>query len=193
MALTLITSHEDKRYGSFMIRPLAHEVLRNRIYFFLWGNIFPKMFYLLIMESLLLLYCRRKGATNSALYFLYSRSCNMKTHTFYKEEHGGWYIDLPEFIEQGGSKGDLAMVAGADTMLDIIANGQKRVTITMDTKPFEGADALKLLRICDPSMGGGDYRMKSFEGRLVHHDLWLCGVTEFVFGQIPECIYVKKV
>lgn len=45
----------------------------------------------------------------------------MKTHTFYKDEYGGWYMDLPEYLEQGGSKGDLAMVAGADTMLDSIA------------------------------------------------------------------------
>ena len=45
----------------------------------------------------------------------------MQTHRFYKEEHGGWYIDLPAYLEQGGAKGDLAMVAGADTMLDIMA------------------------------------------------------------------------
>lgn len=116
----------------------------------------------------------------------------MKTHTFYKESCGGWYIDLPEYIEQGGSKGDLAMVAGADTMLDIVANGNNRVTITMDAMPFEGADELMLLRHCEPSMGGGYYLMSSFEGKPVNQEMWLCAVTEFVFGGMPELIYVKK-
>jgi hypothetical protein len=49
----------------------------------------------------------------------------MKTHTFYKNEHGGWHIDLPEYIKKGSSKGDQAIVAGAYTMLDIIDNGQE--------------------------------------------------------------------
>lgn len=44
----------------------------------------------------------------------------MKVHRFVREDNS-WYIDLPEYIEQGGSKGDLEMVSGADTMLDIIA------------------------------------------------------------------------
>jgi hypothetical protein len=116
----------------------------------------------------------------------------MQTHTFYKEPHGGWYIDLPQYLEQGGSKGDLAMVAGADTMLDFIAQGSTRVTITMDTHPFGGADELQLLRVSDPLMGGGDYFMPVFEGQEVNHQMWLCGVTEFVFGNIPERIYVRR-
>ena len=116
----------------------------------------------------------------------------MKTHTFYKEEHGGWFIDLPEYLQQGGSKGDLAMVAGADTMLDRIASGANRVTISIDTKPFENADELKLLEVCAPSMGGGYYLMKSFEGKQVNQQMWLCDVTNFVFGYLPEKIYVKR-
>ncbi len=32
-----------------------------------------------------------------------------------------WHVDLPEYIEQGGSVGDLQMVEGADAMLDFIA------------------------------------------------------------------------
>lgn len=117
----------------------------------------------------------------------------MKTHTFYKESSGGWYIDLPEYLEQGGSKGDLAMVAGADTMLDTIAQGDDRVTITMDTEPFEGADELLLTELCEPSMGGGYYFMRSFEEKIVNQQMWLCDVTEFVFQGMPERIYVKRI
>ena len=116
----------------------------------------------------------------------------MKTHTFYKDEYGGWYIDLPEYLVQGGSKADLAMVAGADTMLDIIAEGASSVTITMDTTPFEGADALNPIRLRDPSTGGAGYVMHAFEGKVVNGEMWLCAVTEFVFGGMPEWIYVRK-
>jgi len=116
----------------------------------------------------------------------------MKQHRFYREGTG-WYIDLPEYLAQGGSKGDLAMVAGADTMLDIVAGREASVTIQMDEQPFDGADELVLTQLCDPVMGGGYYLMKEFEGRNVSQNMWLCGVTEFVFGSMPEQIYVKRV
>ena len=41
----------------------------------------------------------------------------MKSYKFIKTGLD-WYIDLPEFLEQGGSIGDLQMVDGADKMLD---------------------------------------------------------------------------
>jgi 2C-methyl-D-erythritol 2,4-cyclodiphosphate synthase len=116
----------------------------------------------------------------------------MQTHKFYKEDYGGWYIDLPQYLEAGGSKADLAMVAGADTMLDIVAEGNNRVAITMATEPFEGADKVQLLKLCEPSVGGGYYLMSVFEGRAVNQEMWLCGVTEFVFGTMPEEIYLKR-
>ena len=114
----------------------------------------------------------------------------MKTHSFVKEGYG-WYIDLPEYIEKGGSKGDLAMVAGADTMLDLISQGAKKVTITMDTKPFEKGDELTLVEELGPG-GGGNYIMRSFEGKEINHKMWLCDVTTFVFGSIPPKIFVRK-
>ena len=117
---------------------------------------------------------------------------SMQTHRFYKNEFGSWYIDLPAYLEKGGSQGDLAMVAGADTMLDIAANGDQEVVLTMDTQPFGGADELVRTRICDPAVGGGDYFMQHFEGREVNQPMWLCGVTEFVFNDIPERIYVRR-
>lgn len=115
----------------------------------------------------------------------------MTQHRFYRE-NGGWYIDLPAYLEGGGSKSDLAMVAGADTMLDIVAGDNKDVTLQIDVHPFEGADELLLTQLCDPSMGGGYYLMKQFEGKEVAQSMWLCGVTTFVFGYMPERIYVKR-
>jgi len=117
---------------------------------------------------------------------------NMKQYRFIREGPG-WYIDLPEYLEQGGSKADLEMVSGADTMLDIIAGEKNEVTLKLDTAPFKDANELILTELCDPILGGGYYHIKRFEEKEVNRDLWLCDVTRFVFGNIPEKIYLKRV
>jgi hypothetical protein len=115
----------------------------------------------------------------------------MGKYTFVKEP-SGWYIDLPEFIEQGGSRGDLQMVEGADTMLDIISEGQQRVDLIVDSEPFEESDVLELKEKCDPYIGGGYYLMREFEHKQINLTMWLCGVIQFVFNDIPHHIYVKR-
>jgi hypothetical protein len=116
----------------------------------------------------------------------------MKQHRFVKEG-SEWYIDLPEYLEQGASKSDLQMVSGADTMLDVIAGDANEVTLQLDTKPFEGADELVLTEQCDPILGGGYYHLQSFEGKKYAQDMWLCEVTRFVFDGLPNEIWLKRV
>ena len=116
----------------------------------------------------------------------------MKQHRFVREAEE-WYIDLPGYLEQGGYKADLQMVSGADTMLDIIAGDKDEVVLQIDTQPFEGADELLLTERCDPILGGGYYHLKQFENGKVDKDIWLCDVTRFVFGDIPERIYIKNI
>lgn len=115
----------------------------------------------------------------------------MKTYRFIKLEDY-WFIDLPEYIEQGGNPGDLQMVDGADTMLDVMAEKGDSVSLTLSTEPFEAADEVVLLEICDPEIGGGYYLMKTYKGQAVDQRMWLCQVTEFVFGDLPERIFVRK-
>ena len=116
----------------------------------------------------------------------------MRQYRFIREGFG-WYIDLPEYLAAGGSKGDLAMVAGADTMLDLMAEGGDAVQLELDTKFFPASDLVELTEICDPAMGGGYYLMHTFGGKPVQHRMWLCDVTNFVFGHLPEKIYVRKI
>jgi hypothetical protein len=107
------------------------------------------------------------------------------TFTFYKEPHGTWYIDLPDYP---GPKGNLAMVAGADDMLDYLAKGQKRVAVLMSEKPFAGALAMNRTKLGEP--GGGAYYQP------VNHaiqSVWLCDVTLFALGKFPEQIYFRAV
>jgi hypothetical protein len=105
--------------------------------------------------------------------------------TFYKEPHGTWYIDLPDYP---GPKGNLAMVAGADDMLDYLAKGKNRVVVEMSEHPFKGALALERTKVGEP--GGGAYY------KPVKHaiqSVWLCDVTLFALGKFPEKIYFRAV
>lgn len=115
----------------------------------------------------------------------------MKRYRFIKT-NGEWFIDLPEYIEQGGNAGDLQMVLGADTMLDIMAGEAASVELTLAERSFEGADELELTEKCDPTIGGGYYLMKTYNGQEINKTMWLCQVTEFVFGGLPERIFVRQ-
>ena len=106
---------------------------------------------------------------------------------FYKDE-GGWFVDLPEWE---GTKADLAMVSGADTMLDIISQGENDIKVLLSTEEFDGSNRLEFLRE-SPEVGEGSwYLMKSYKGIEYNLELWLCNVTIFVFGNFPKYIYVS--
>ena len=106
---------------------------------------------------------------------------------FYKDE-GGWFVDLPEWE---GTKADLAMVSGADTMMDIISQGENDIQVLLSTEEFDGSNRLEFLRE-SPEVGEGSwYLMKSYKGIEYNLELWLCNVTIFVFGNFPKYIYVS--
>jgi hypothetical protein len=105
--------------------------------------------------------------------------------TFNKEPHGTWYIDLPDYP---GPKGNLAMVAGADDMLDYLAKGKNRVVVEMSEQPFKGALALERTKLGEP--GGGAY-YKPVDHAI--QSVWLCDVTLFALGKFPEKIYFRAV
>lgn len=106
----------------------------------------------------------------------------MKYYKFIKESNGRWYIELPEWT---GNKDDLEMVMGADTMLDIFAQGESEIELSISTEPFEGAHELQYTR---PEGGGGWYTYKS---DIQEFEVWLCFVTKFVFGYFPQRIYLR--
>jgi hypothetical protein len=108
-------------------------------------------------------------------------------------QNGDWYIDLPEYLSAGGKREDLQMVAGADELLDLYAKEHASVLMHIDMLPFEGADHLHLLEAeGQMTEGGACYTVYSVDGRSLHPQIWLCNVLLFVFGKIPEDIYIKK-
>lgn len=113
----------------------------------------------------------------------------MNTYRFYKENTGRWYIDLPDYP---GPKADLEMVAGADTMLDVIADGANEIALTVSEEPFKGAEKLRLIKEYANSDGGGDYILEVYKGKVINHEMWLCEVVRYIFGKMPEVIWFKS-
>lgn len=115
--------------------------------------------------------------------------------TFYKTEEGRWYVSLPEWED---SIDYLEMVAGADVLLDIIANnhfdGADFVTIRVLTHPHDFTDGrsrytLKRKKV-EGLESGKIYWV--FNEYLEAFDIWLCDVTKFVFnGKFPKTIYFE--
>jgi len=106
----------------------------------------------------------------------------MKNYKFTKEKDR-WYINLPEWE---GNKEDLEMVSGADTMLDILAQGEEEINVTISTEPFYGY--FISLYFQEEAYGGANYDLIS---EMHSFPVWLCCVTKFVFGKFPEIIYIK--
>ncbi len=112
----------------------------------------------------------------------------MKIIRFYKEISGRWYADLPDW---GGSKADLEMVCGADTMLEIIAQDNDEVYLRLSLEePSELNNTLTKIKDT-PDIGGATYLMKEWYGFEYNLEIWLCDVTRFVFGSLPEIIYIE--
>jgi hypothetical protein len=122
------------------------------------------------------------------------------------KEAGIWYADLPEFLESGlGTRANLMMVDGADTFLDHLAQGAFNITLRIAAQSFSGWQVLiqkirkglnqSLLQIIGhaPVDYGAYYKVIQLNGQLHDHQLWLCPVTEYVFGSYPDQIYASIV
>jgi len=128
-----------------------------------------------------------------------------------------WYIDLPNWPWR---RENLAMVCGADKMLDLLANspendkGSNRVRVQVKpAKEPVGSDELQqllqdnwveLTQTQSTLTGGATYTLKGKidkefvrkdyrTGELKPRTLWLCPVTLFVFGHYPKYFYGRVV
>lgn len=107
----------------------------------------------------------------------------MRNFKFKKEFDGRWFIELPEWL---GDKEDLEMVCGADTLLDIISEGEDFVNVTFSLESFENYRYELVLD--HEEFSGGLYKLKSTH---YNFDVWLCYVTKVIFGELPKVLYVK--
>lgn len=112
----------------------------------------------------------------------------MKRLKFYKESDNRWYVDLPDWK---GSKADLEMVMGADTMLEYMSEGDDKVWVTLSEGEFENSDKLEFIRPAIEIQNGAFYKLEKYRGIELNLELWLCDVTIFVLGHFPETIYIS--
>lgn len=113
------------------------------------------------------------------------------SYKFIKEPTNRWYIDIPDWQ---GQHADLEMVEGADTMLDYVGSGSNEVELLLAEESFDGADTLQLIHDYSEQIGGGGiYLLKEYNGEVLNQEMWLCEVTEYVFGKLPSMIYFRKV
>ena len=121
----------------------------------------------------------------------------MRKHRFYKE-HGQWFIDL-KYFPYGKSKWQwmLAMVQGADDLLDVLAEGEEEITLQIDTYPIPFSDGFLEKHVSTGLKDGAFYFSR--KGYMDTYDVqsinmvWLCPVTLWVFLKYPNKIYYKVV
>lgn len=112
---------------------------------------------------------------------------------FNKEKDGCWYVDFPNWPF---SHDNLAMVSGADKMLELLSDGDLfvRVSVIPAKKQEMHEEYIELEQTESSLFGGSTYHVKynPFKERFKRDTLWICPVTLFVLGHYPKFIYVKK-
>lgn len=109
---------------------------------------------------------------------------------FEKDPDGRWYAVLPSW---DGDREELEMVCGADKLLDLLVQGEfDYYSFDMYSAPIDDCSFILNKLEDTPEVGGATYWFSGeIHGIKYEFDLWLCDVTRFVFGELPDKIYVK--
>lgn len=113
-----------------------------------------------------------------------------KTIDFIRYPDYSWYAVLPDYP---GPRADCQMVMGADTLLEILSQGEGKVrlqvTADADEQDYTASNGtvLNLIRVGEEE-GGGYYHMDNHMGIKYDLSIWLCEVTQWVFGYLPMSI-----
>jgi hypothetical protein len=133
-------------------------------------------FYKLIKSTIIKLFPSKKGQ-------------HQRTFRFYKEHSGRWYVDLPEWK---AAKWHLEMVAGADQLLESLRSADRNDVVVFVSLKETECD-VELTKYNDDSHGdGADYTFYD-ETDSDTKFVWLCGVTEWYYGFMPEKIFIRKI
>ena len=111
--------------------------------------------------------------------------------SFTKEHDDRWYVDFPNWPL---AHYHLMMVAGSDTLLEILHNGTNHVSLKVKTSNKEKSipRTIELVKIKSTITGGAYYKLKTPLKDWDRTSLWLCPVTLAVLGHYPKYIYIKK-
>lgn len=112
------------------------------------------------------------------------------TLRFVKDPDTRWYVDL---VDYPLDRANLEMVAGADTLLDVLAQGQDSITLVISTTAVDGYQHLKRTKLHLLGAGGADYFAETIDSHKYDLKLWLCPVTLYVLGRYPKNIWYTVV
>lgn len=127
--------------------------------------------------------------------FLLIKATILRKATYYisfsKESNKKWYVDFPNWPL---AHYHLMMVAGADTLLEILHNGTNHVSLKVDisNKNKNIPNTIKLVKTSSTLIGGAYYELEAPLKDWNRKDLWLCPVTLAVLGQYPKYISIRK-
>lgn len=109
-----------------------------------------------------------------------------KTMRFYKTPENKWFADIQKW---SGPTSDLEMMLGADTMLDIIAQGEREVVLGLSNTP--AIFLITSLEFVSKKESGAEYTLSVING-IGFQDLkvWLCIEIIALFGGYPKNIYI---
>lgn len=111
-----------------------------------------------------------------------------------------WFADLPELVNQVDIA-DCEMVSGADTMIEILSNNKKEVTLVLVAeRPSITTDPKYIAAMSkenDNCGYGANYKVVLFESESTTNmvytsSAWLCPVTKMIFGEYPDSIYIYR-
>jgi hypothetical protein len=115
----------------------------------------------------------------------------MYTVTYYKFG-SRWFLDLPEYMEQGGNEEDLERVGAFHDFLELAALGEDTVVFHLDVEPFDGADSAQLTGSSGGNTGGY-YRITSFNDKPVDFELWFNLLLYIKQPELPKKVYFKQI
>lgn len=103
---------------------------------------------------------------------------------FYKEDKK-WYADVPNHTKEENE-----MVCGADTMLEMLAEGNSEITLLITEFAIPGTDPI-YCRIHEHDEDGAWYNVWGEYGTKEYGQIWLCNVMHDVTNEHPEefCVY----
>lgn len=110
-------------------------------------------------------------------------------YRIYRTPEGRWFVDIPDW---DGEKDELELVDGADTMCEIIAQGEKQFKCVFSDEKIKASYTLIKTRDGEKEIGGAWYVMPSYGSIQYDLNVWLCDVTSKLFGRFPDIIYFYR-
>jgi hypothetical protein len=115
---------------------------------------------------------------------------NMHRVTYYKLGQT-WFLDLPEYLEQGGDPDHLERIGSFAEFLDLASGNASTIIFEMDMEPFEGASVFELTG-SSGGRTGGYYHLSEYEGKRVDFELWFNTIIYIRNTELPKRLYLKK-